>query len=297
MESNTLVAPAPSRIADVLTLAKLRVNSLVVATTAGGYWLGAAGLSDPYLLFNVCLGTALVAGGAAALNQVSERDVDRLMVRTRNRPVAVGRMSAMEGTAIALALTALGTFVLWTGSGRLAALVALATFVSYAFVYTPLKRVTSVSTIIGAVPGALPPIIGWAAARGTLFEPAPWALFLIGFFWQLPHILAIGWMYRDDYARAGLPVLAAADPTGALSGRQATLWAAALIPVSFLPSWPSIHLTGATFLISAFVLGLAQLFMAFRFARDRSNAKARQLFYMTLLYLPVVWALMVFDRQ
>jgi protoheme IX farnesyltransferase len=291
------LAASPSRLTDVLTLTKVRVNTLVVATTAGGYWLGAAGSSDPVLLFNVCLGTALVAGGAAAINQVSERDVDRLMERTRRRPVADTRMSAGEARTVAWALTVVGTLVLWIGSGALAALVAIATFASYAFVYTPLKRVTSVSTIVGAVPGALPPLIGWAAARGTILEPGPWALFLIGFFWQLPHILAIGWMYRDDYARAGLPVVAAADPTGAMSGRQATLWAAALIPVSFLPSWPAIHLTGITFIVGAFVLGVAQFVMAFRFALDRSNTKARQLFYMTLLYLPLLWALMAFDRQ
>jgi protoheme IX farnesyltransferase len=287
----------PSRVSDVLTLTKIRVNTLVVFTTAGGYWLASRGPTDLVLLLNVCLGTALVAGGAAAINQVSERDVDGLMVRTRHRPVADSRMSAVEGTMIALALTAVGTAVLWIGSGMLAALVALATFVSYAFVYTPLKRITSVSTIVGAVPGALPPLIGWAAARGTIADPAPWALFLIGFFWQLPHILAIGWMYRDDYARARLPVLAAADPTGAMSGRQAMLWAAALIPVSFLPSWPAIDLTGLAFVIGALVLGLAQFAMAVRFARDRSTTKARQLFYMTLLYLPALWALMGIDRQ
>ncbi len=292
-----LAAATPSRWTDVLTLTKIRVNTLVVLTTAGGYWLASHGATDLVLLLNVCFGTALVAGGAAAINQVSERDVDRMMARTRHRPVADTRMSAIEGTLIALALTAAGTAVLWVGSGMLAALVALATFVSYAFVYTPLKRVTSVSTIVGAIPGALPPLIGWAAARGTLLEPGPWALFLIGFFWQLPHILAIGWIYRDDYARAGLPVLAAADPTGAMSGRQAMLWAAALIPVSFLPSWPVIELTGLTFVIGALVLGLAQFVMAVRFARDRSTMKARQLFYMTLLYLPSLWALMAFDRQ
>jgi protoheme IX farnesyltransferase len=288
---------APSKIADVLTLSKIRVNTLVVFTTAGGYWLASHGATDLVLLFNVCLGTALVAGGAAAINQVSERDVDRLMVRTRRRPVADSRMSAVEAALIALTLTATGTAVLWIGSGMLAALVALATFVLYAFVYTPLKRVTSVSTIVGAVPGALPPLIGWAAARSTLLEPGPWAVFLIGFFWQLPHILAIGWMYREDYARAGLPVLAAADPTGALSGRQAMLWAAAMIPVSFLPSWPTIGLTGLTFVLGALLLGVAQFALAVRFARDRSTAKARQLFYMTLVYLPAIWALMVFDRQ
>jgi protoheme IX farnesyltransferase len=297
VSSDTLAVPrAPSRLADALTLTKVRVNTLVVATTAGGFWLGAEGRTDPVLLFNVCLGTALVAGSAAALNQIAERDLDRLMERTRLRPVADGRMSVSEGTALAVALAALGTLVLWAGSGLLAALVALATFVLYVFAYTPLKRVTSLATIVGGVPGALPPLIGWAAARGTLLEAAPWALFLIGFLWQLPHILAVSWMYREDYARAGLPNLAVIDTSGALSGRQAMIWAAALVPISFLLATPAIHLTGAVYLAGALVLGLVQLAMAIRFARDRSPARARQLFYTTLVYLPALWVLMGIDR-
>jgi protoheme IX farnesyltransferase len=294
----TLAVSRPSsRIGDLLTLTKVRVNTLVVATTAGGYWLGAAGSADLLLLMNACLGTALVAGGAAAINQISERDLDRLMLRTRNRPVADARMPVGEAIALAVGLTGIGLAVLWVGSGILAALVALATFLSYAFVYTPLKRITSLSTIVGAVPGALPPLIGWAAARGTLLEPAPWALFLIGFVWQLPHILAVGWMYRDDYARAGLPLLAVVDTTGAVSGRQAVLWSAALIPISFLPSTPIVHLTGLLYFAGAIVLGGAQFWMAVRFARRRTPAGARQLFYTTLLYLPLLWFLMVVNRQ
>jgi protoheme IX farnesyltransferase len=297
MESETLaVAPAHSKLADVLTLTKIRVNTLVVATTAGGYWLGAARAIDPIQLFNVCFGTGLVASGAAALNQISERDIDRLMIRTRHRPVADARMPVGEAVALAVGLTAIGLLVLWVGSGPLAAAVAFATFVSYAFVYTPLKRLTSLSTIVGAVPGALPPLIGWAAARGTLLEPAPWSLFLIGFVWQLPHILAVGWMYREDYARAGLPLVATVDTTGAMSGRQAMLWAAALLPVSFLPSMPPIHLTGIVYIAGACLLGAAEFALAIRFSRDRSTARARQLFYATLVYLPLLWLLMGLDR-
>ncbi len=298
MNSDTLAVPRErSRVGDLLTLTKVRVNTLVVATTAGGYWLASSGTIDPLLLFNACAGTALVAGGAAAINQVSERDIDRLMVRTRRRPLADARMPVVEAVALALGLTAVGLFMLWITTGLLAALVALATFLSYAFVYTPLKRITSLSTIVGAVPGALPPLIGWAAARGTLLEPAPWALFLIGFFWQLPHILAIGWMYREDYARAGLPLLAVVDTTGAITGRQAMLWAAALIPVSLLPSTPAVHVTGLGYLAGALPLGLVQFALAARFARDRSARRARQLFYMTLVYLPLLWLLMVLGRR
>jgi protoheme IX farnesyltransferase len=298
VNSDTLAVPREgSKLGDLLTLTKVRVNTLVVATTAGGYWLASSSAINPLLLFNVCAGTALVAGGAAAINQVTERDVDRLMIRTRSRPLADARMSVVEAVAMALGMTAVGLAMLWIASGLLAAAVALATFLSYAFVYTPLKRITSLSTIVGAVPGALPPLIGWAAARGTLNDPAPWALFLIGFFWQLPHILAIGWIHREDYARAGLPLLAVVDTTGAITGRQAMLWAAALVPVSLLPSTPAIQLTGPSYLAGALVLGLLQFTFAARFARDPSARKARHLFYMTLLYLPLLWLCMGIARR
>ena len=291
------MSPAPSKLADVLTLTKVRVNSLVVATTAGGYYLGAGDQFNPILMLNACIGTALVAGGAAALNQVSERDIDRLMDRTRLRPVADARMSVVEALAFAIGFSGLGLLMLWLAFGVLTALVALVTLLSYAGIYTPLKRITALSTIVGAVPGALPPLIGWAAARGTIAEPAPWSLFLIGFVWQLPHILAVSWMYREDYGRAGLPMLAVVDTTGAMSGRQALLWAAALIPVSLLPSTPTIHITGIVYVIGALILGLAQFGMAIPFARDRSRANARSLFYTTLIYLPLLWILMATTRR
>jgi protoheme IX farnesyltransferase len=284
------------RVGDILTLTKVRVNSLVVATTAGGYSI-AAPHPDPLLMLNACAATALVAGGAAAFNQVYERDIDRLMERTRLRPVAAGRMSVATGLAISVGLSAIGLLMLWLGSGALAACVALTTSLSYALVYTPLKRLTSLSTIVGAVPGALPPVIGWAAARGTLAEPAPWVLFLIGFVWQLPHILAVSWMYREDYARARLPILAVVDTTGAMSGRQSVVWAAALIPLSLLPSTPAIHFTGLVYLIGALVLGLAQFTMAVTFARARSRDNARKLFYATLIYLPLWWLLITATRR
>lgn len=297
MKSDSLVvSPARSRLADVMTLTKVRVNTLVVATTAGGCWLGSAGDTDPLLLLNACAGTALVAGGAAALNQISERDVDRLMERTRMRPLADARMPLSEARALAIGLTVVGLAMLWIATTMLAAIVAFATFASYAFVYTPLKRVTSLSSIVGAVPGALPPLIGWAAVRGTLLEPAPWALFLIGFFWQLPHILAVGWMYREDYGRSGLPILASMDATGAMSGRQSALWAAALIPVSLLPSTPAIHLTGVGYTAGALALGLVQFAIAVRFAVNRSPRHARDLFYATLTYLPLLWLFMGLGR-
>ncbi|HUF47289.1 MAG TPA: heme o synthase [Vicinamibacterales bacterium] len=283
------LAPAHTRLSDLLVLTKVRLNALAVATTAAGYYLGAPGPVDVVAMFIVCLGTALVASGAAALNQVDERDVDARMVRTRLRPVARGGMAPAEGRAIALALSAAGLLIVWLGSNVTAASLALATLAIYVFVYTPLKRRTSLATIVGAVPGALPPIIGWAAA-GSIAAPGPWSLFLIMFIWQLPHFLAIAWMYRDDYAAAGLPMLPVVDTTGATTGRQAGLWAATLIPCSQLPFLFGI--SSRTYAIGALVLGLVQLGLAVSFAASRTRANARLLFYGSITYLPLLWALM-----
>jgi protoheme IX farnesyltransferase len=293
--SEAIAVPAShSKIGDLLVLAKVRLNALVVLTTAGGYYMGAPGNVALGPLALTCLGTALVAGGASALNQVDERDIDRLMMRTRLRPVADGRMGAAEGRAIASALAAAGLAILWYGANTVAAIVALATLLSYTVVYTPLKRRTSLATIVGAVPGALPPMIGWAAAAGSIAGLAPWSLFLLMFFWQLPHFLAIAWLYRDDYARAGLPMLSVVDRDGGLAGRQALLWAATLVPFSLLPA--ALQLTGSAFAIGALILGVTLLVLAFRFAFRRTNENARTLFYASITYLPLLWTLMVVDR-
>jgi len=283
-----------SKLADVLVLAKVRVNALVVATTAGGYYMAGEAV-DFGTLVAACLGTALVASGAAAVNQVTERDTDRLMNRTRLRPIADGRMSAAEGWIIAGALSAVGLLTLWLTTNAVAMIVALATLVTYAMVYTPLKRRSSLATVVGAVPGALPPLIGWAAAGGSLGTVAPWTLFLISFLWQMPHVLAIAWIYREDYARAGMPVLPVIDRLGGLTGRQATLWAATLVPFSEMPFL--IGLTNAVYAVGALVLGLAQLGTAIRFLRHRSEVNARVLFYASITYLPLLWVLMVLGKR
>jgi protoheme IX farnesyltransferase len=288
-------AASRSKIADVLTLAKVRVNTLVVATTAAGYYMAAGETFEFGALAAACLGTALVAGGAAAMNQVTERDVDRLMERTRTRPMADGRMTVAEGWLVSLLLALAGLLILWFSSNPAAAGVALTTLVIYAMVYTPLKRRTSLSTVVGAVPGALPPLIGWAAAGGALGTIAPWTLFTIMFLWQLPHFLAIAWIYREDYARAGMPMLPVIDRHGGFTGRQATLWAAALVPFSQLPSL--VGLADVRYAIGAIVLGIAQFVVAFRFARHRSEVNARMLFYASIIYLPLLWILMVLGRR
>ena len=284
----------PSRVADWITLAKIRLNTLVVATTAGGYYMAVDGDIDLVRLAITCLGTALVAAGASAFNQVSERHTDALMDRTRSRPVAVKRMSPQEGRAVAAVLSAVGLGILGAAISLLAMWVALATLFSYVILYTPMKRLTSFSTVVGAVPGALPPMIGWAAGRGSINEVAGWSLFFIMFVWQLPHFLAIAWIYREDYGRAGLPMLTVIDHSGAMTGRQMVLWAATLVPVSVLPT--VFGLATQVYGIGVLVLGLAQFALTVRFALSRTKANARAVFFASILYLPLLWALMAFAK-
>jgi protoheme IX farnesyltransferase len=280
-------------LADFLALTKPRVNLLVLITTLIGFHLGAFGPIDVTVLVHTIVGTALVAGGAAALNQVLERDSDRLMRRTRSRPLPAGRLRMGEAGWFALALAAIGLVELSLGANRLAAVVAFATIASYALVYTPLKRRTSLATVVGAVPGALPPMIGWAAATGGLSIEA-WVLFAIVFFWQMPHVLAISWMYREDYERAGIRVLPVEEPDGASTSRQTVGYAAVLVPVTLLPT--VVGLAGGVYLAGALVLGLGILALAIVFARQRAATHARRLFLASLLYLPVLWMLMLADR-
>jgi protoheme IX farnesyltransferase len=286
---------AASKFHDIFVLTKARLNSLVVATSAGGFYLAAPSPIDWPRLLVASAGTALVACGAAAFNQVDERDLDRTMHRTRHRPVASGRMSVSEARVIAAALSAIGLALLALAASLTATVIALATLLIYVFVYTPMKRRTSLATVVGAVPGALPPLIGWTAAGGSLAGPAPWALFAIMFVWQLPHFLAIGWMYRDDYARAQLPMLPVIDRNGQLTGLQALLWSATLIPISQLPLLSGV--TTAVYGAGALVLGIGLFVLAAIFARRRTDANARALFYGSITYLPLLWLLMSVTKR
>lgn len=279
---------------DLLVLTKVRLNSLVVFTTAGGYYMGAVGPIHPWLMLNACIGTALVASGAAALNQIQEREIDGLMERTRNRPMVQGRMGLGQANLVAYALSALGAAMLWIGANPLAAGLAVATLVLYVAIYTPLKTRTSLATVVGAVPGALPPMIGWAASRGSV-EFVSWSLFLIMFLWQLPHFLAIAWMYREDYARAKMPMLPVIDTNGAMTGRQAVVYAAALVPASVLPML--FGLAGPAYGIGALVLGLFLSIVAIVFAFNRSRENARMLFLASITYLPLLLILMAVSRR
>ena len=287
------VAGTRSRTADFVTLTKPRLNLLVLFTTLGGLYLASPGGVATALLIHTLVGTALVAGGAAALNQVWERNTDRLMRRTSGRPVPQGRLGINEGTWFGVLLTSAGLVELTFGANSTAAVVALATSASYVLAYTPLKTRTSLATLVGAVPGALPPVIGWAAASGDLSLPA-WVLFGIVFFWQMPHFLAIAWMHRDDYARAGIPLLPVLEPDGRRTGQQALLYAAALWPVSLLPAL--VGLADAPYSIVATALGFIFIGLSALFARDRSIVSARRLFLFSITYLPLLWGALVADR-
>jgi protoheme IX farnesyltransferase len=287
------VARSTHRPADFVTLTKPRLNLLVLVTTAAGLYLASPdGVATPVLLHTL-LGTALVAGGAAALNQVWERDTDALMRRTRTRPVASGRLRASEGLWFGMGLSTAGLVELAMGVNLISAAVAALTLGSYVLVYTPLKRRTSLATLVGAIPGALPPVIGWVAATGTLTLPAL-VLFGIVFFWQMPHFLAIAWLHRDDYAAAGIPLLPVLEPDGRRTGRQALLYGAALWPVSLMPTL--VGLAGGFYVVVATVLGLLLIGLSASFARDRSISAARRLFLFSITYLPLLWGALVADR-
>lgn len=279
---------------DLLVLTKVRLNSLVVFTTAGGYYMGATGPIHPLAMLNACIGTALVASGAAALNQIHERELDGLMERTRNRPMVQGRIGTQSANVWAYGLSALGTLMLGLGANWQAAAIALATLLLYVWVYTPMKTRTSLATVVGAVPGALPPMIGYAAAHGNA-PFASWTLFAIMFLWQLPHFLAIAWMYRDDYARAKMPMLPVIDADGIMTGRQSVMYAAALVPVSVLPML--FGLASAAYGIGALLLGIFLTVMAMIFALKRSRENARMLFLSSITYLPLLLILMAVTRR
>jgi protoheme IX farnesyltransferase len=250
-------------------------------------------MSNLVLVLSTVIGTALVAGGASAVNQVYERRTDALMQRTRLRPMADGRLAPSEALRYAFVLCAAGLLMLALGANILSAAVAFATLVSYAAIYTPLKLRTSFATVIGAVPGALPAVIGWTAAANDLSLGA-WILFAIVFLWQLPHFLAIAWMCRDDYARAGFPMLPVIEPDGRSTGRQSVVYAAALLPVSLAPSIAG--MAGPAYFAGALVLTLGFLALTIRFARTRSNADARAVFFGSITYLPILWILMISAR-
>ena len=279
--------------ADYFAMTKPRLNALVVFSSAAGYYLGAQSPIDFSVMAHAVVGTTLVAGGAAALNQVAERDTDAKMRRTRMRPLPDGRISPQEGRLFGIVLAVAGLGILAGRANLLSALLALATIAIYLVIYTPMKRRTPAATLLGAVPGALPPLIGWAAAHGDVALGGA-SLFAIVFFWQIPHFMAIAWLYRDDYGAAGFPMLPVIDPGGARAARQALIYALALVPISLLPSF--VGVAGQAYLAAAIVLGIVMAWLAVRFNAARTDTTARALFFGSITYLPLLWIVMVVDK-
>jgi protoheme IX farnesyltransferase len=281
------------KLAAYLDLTKPRITMLVTATAAAGYALGSVGGIDYLRFFHTSLGIALLSSGIGALNQYIERDLDRLMRRTEMRPLPSGRLEPRHALRFGVGLSALATLYLAVFVNPLSALLGVLTFAAYLFAYTPLKTRTTLSTIIGAFPGAMPPFIGWAAASGQITIEA-WILFAILFLWQFPHFLAIAWMYRDDYARAGIMMLPVVEPDGRITGQQIIAYTALLVPVSLMPTL--VHLAGAVYFFGALALGLWFLYYSVRTARNRTTWQARKLLLASVLYLPALFALMVLNR-
>lgn len=274
-------------------LTKPRITLLVVLTAAAGFCLGSGKGIDYVGLLSMSLGIALLSSGIATLNQYIERDLDRLMRRTESRPLPSGKLSAASALWFGVALSVIATLYLAVSVNALSAALGVVTLASYLFVYTPLKTKTTLSTVLGAFPGAMPPFIGWVAARGEAGVEA-WILFAILFLWQFPHFLAIAWMYRDDYARAGIKMLPVVEPEGRVTGQQIISYTLMLLPVSLLPAF--VNLAGSVYFVGALVLGLIFLYFSVRAAFVRTVWQARQLLLASVLYLPVLFALMVINH-
>jgi protoheme IX farnesyltransferase len=282
-----------SRTADYVALAKPELTLLAVLTSVGGAYLAGRD-SIPYLaMVYSLLGTTLVGAGAGALNQYIERNSDALMRRTENRPLPSGRVQPREALLFGISVSVLGVLQLGFLTHPLAGCLAAVTLVTYLFLYTPLKRITPFATVVGGLPGALPPLIGWAAVAGDLPIGA-WSLFFILFFWQMPHFLSLAWMYRKDYARAGYKMLTVVDPTGQAAARQILIYNLALIPAALAPTL--LRILGPLYPVGALVLSLGFLVQAVRLYRERTNVNARKLFYGSLVYLSVLIGLMILDR-
>jgi heme o synthase len=293
MKTATDAVEPQSWTADLAELVKARLSLLVLSTTLVGFLLGLGRAPIPWLLLTATLvGTALSACGAAALNQWWERDVDALMRRTRNRPLPAGRMHPRDALMFGILFSLFGVACLVIVN-TLSAVLAAATILLYVLVYTPLKRMSAINTLVGAIPGALPPLIGWIAATGEASLPG-WVLFAILWFWQMPHFLAIAWMYRDEYASAGFIFLTGRDNDGSATARQAVLYTMCLVLVSLAPAF--IGLNTAVYFFGAMILGTAFFALSLKFGLQRTRDSARVLFFASIIYLPLLLALLVLAR-
>ncbi|HSC45363.1 MAG TPA: heme o synthase [Candidatus Acidoferrum sp.] len=282
-----------SRANAYVALTKPDVSLLVIMTTAAGYYMGARGPVDWLNLVHTVFGTMLIAGGTAALNHYLERDSDRNMRRTAGRPLPSGVLQPAQALWFGVALCIAGAVDLFVVGGWLAALLGVITCLSYLLAYTPLKKRTVWATFVGAFPGAIPPMIGWAAATGRL-DGGAWLLFLILFFWQFPHFHAIAWMYREDYARAGIRMLSVGDADGSRTFRQILIASAMLVVISLLPA--VLRMTGVLYFFGALIVSTALVQVCFWAASDKSNARAKWLMHATVLHMPILLALMAYDK-
>ena len=284
---------AKARLSAYVELTKPRITFLIVLTSAAGFCLGSRGAVNYLLFANAMISIGLLSSGIATLNQFIERDLDGLMRRTASRPLPTGRLAPLEAMWLGVLLTAGAETYLALFVNGLSAILGLTVIAGYLFLYTPLKTRTTLSTAVGAFPGAMPPLIGWTAARGEI-DVAAWVLFAILFLWQFPHFLAIAWMYREDYGRAGIRMLPVVEPEGRVTGQQIIAYSLMLVPVSLLPT--VLGISGKFYFATALVLGLLFLASGIRVALSKSNQHARQLLLVSVFYLPLLFGVMVLNR-
>lgn len=287
--AENVLAARRVRVADLIELTKPNITAMVLITTMVGFYLGSRDGLRLLLLLHTVVGTGLVAGGANALNQYLERDLDARMLRTRNRPLPAGRLLPGDALLFSITISVLGVAHLMFFVNVLTAVLGLLTLLAYIFVYTPLKTRTALCTLIGALPGAAPPMMGWTAVRGEM-DAAALSLFAILFLWQMPHFFAIAWIFTEDYARGGFAVRVSGQSTG----RQIVFYCCALLPISVLPT--ALGITGTTYLLGAILLGFVYLRCGIAVARFQLNTHARRLMRASILYLPTLLALMIFDK-
>jgi len=292
---NANLSPSRNRVlADLAELVKARLTLLVLFTTAAGFYLGSGSPIDYVALFHAVFGTAAAAAGAAALNQWWERRADALMRRTKMRPIPAGRMPPLQAVVLGAALSVFGIGYLAIVCNALSAALAAITIAIYIFAYTPMKRATTANTAVGAIPGALPPVIGWAAARGNI-DAGAWALFAIVFLWQLPHFFAIAWMYREDYSRAGFRMISSDDRSGERSASQSVFFCILLLVIAGLPAF--LGIVSFVYLAAELLLGGLFVALAMRFLKMRTAGAARLLFVGSIIYLPLLLITLVLTKS
>lgn len=292
LEPEKVALTTREKISAYVELTKPRITFLIVLTAAAGFCLGARGPLSYVSLLHAMVGIALLSSGIATLNQFMERDLDALMRRTALRPLPTGKLSALEALVFGISLTVVSEIYLLLLVNPLTAMFGLTVVAGYLFFYTPLKTRTTLSTVVGAFPGAMPPLMGWTAARGELGAGA-WVLFAILFLWQFPHFLAIAWMYREDYKRAGILMLPVVEPDGRLTAQQIIVFTLMLLPVSLLPT--AIGISGSVYFVGALLLGLGFLYSSISAAFSKSRQQARRLLLASVIYLPLLFALMVIN--